>query len=186
MPGNRQHRSRFSAAMIFTRPRTPRERRQTVCKPGSVRAERRETAIPLGCNSRCTSRDQPGRRGGNAPGIWRCRPCRPPLFGLAPGGVYPATRVAAGAVRSCRTLSPLPGRLEGRGRAVSFLWHFPWGRPRRPLAGTVFPWSPDFPPALPPATVRPSGGRDVRACRCGVNQHDRHLTGVSQTLNRSP
>jgi hypothetical protein len=31
-------------------------------------------------------------------------------------------------------------------RAVCFLWHFPWGRPRRPLAGTVFPWSPDFPP----------------------------------------
>ena len=31
-------------------------------------------------------------------------------------------------------------------RAVCFLWHCPWGRPRRPLAGTVFPWSPDFPP----------------------------------------
>jgi hypothetical protein len=31
-------------------------------------------------------------------------------------------------------------------RAVCFLWHFPWGRPRRLLAGTVFPWSPDFPP----------------------------------------
>jgi len=29
--------------------------------------------------------------------------------------------------------------------AVSSLWHFPWGRPRRPLAGTVSPWSPDFP-----------------------------------------
>ncbi len=32
----------------------------------------------------------------------------PPLFGLAPGGVYPATPVAGGAVRSYRTLSPLP------------------------------------------------------------------------------
>jgi len=30
-------------------------------------------------------------------------------------------------------------------RAVCFLWHFPWGRPRRRLAGIVFPWSPDFP-----------------------------------------
>jgi hypothetical protein len=28
---------------------------------------------------------------------------------------------------------------------VYFLWHFPWGRPRRTLSGTVFPWSPDFP-----------------------------------------
>ncbi len=31
------------------------------------------------------------------------------------------------------------------GRAVCFLWHFPWGRPRRALPGTVRPWSPDFP-----------------------------------------
>ena len=36
----------------------------------------------------------------------RCR--RPPLFGLAPGGVYPATPVARGAVRSYRAVSPLP------------------------------------------------------------------------------
>ncbi len=32
-----------------------------------------------------------------------------------------------------------------RGPAVCSLWHFPWGRPRRALPGTVFPWSPDFP-----------------------------------------
>ncbi len=32
----------------------------------------------------------------------------PPLFGLAPGGVYPAVAVADDAVRSYRTLSPLP------------------------------------------------------------------------------
>ena len=31
-------------------------------------------------------------------------------------------------------------------KAVCFLWHFPWGRPRRTLSGAVFPWSPDFPP----------------------------------------
>ena len=84
---------------------------------------------------------------------------RPPLFGLAPGGVYPAAPVARGAVRSCRTVSPLPSRL--RALAVCFLWHFPWGRPRRPLAGTVFPWSPDFPPGLPPAVVQPSGAHGL-------------------------
>ena len=32
---------------------------------------------------------------------------RPPLFGLAPGGVYPAAPVTGGAVRSYRTVSPL-------------------------------------------------------------------------------
>ncbi len=31
-----------------------------------------------------------------------------PLFGLAPGGVYPAAGVTTGAVRSYRTFSPLP------------------------------------------------------------------------------
>jgi len=31
--------------------------------------------------------------------------------------------------------------------AVCFLWHFPWGHPRRALPGTVALRSPDFPPA---------------------------------------
>ncbi len=33
---------------------------------------------------------------------------RPPLFGLAPGGVYPANSVTGIAVRSYRAVSPLP------------------------------------------------------------------------------
>jgi len=44
-----------------------------------------------------------------------------PLFGLAPGGVYPATTVTSCAVRSYRTISPLPNRNQ----AVYFLWHLP-------------------------------------------------------------
>ena len=52
--------------------------------------------------------------------------------------------------------------------AVCFLWHFPWGRPRRALPGILILWSPDFP--LPPgfpivaAVIRPSdSGRIVGA-----------------------
>ena len=41
--------------------------------------------------------------------------------------------------------------------AVYFLWHFPWGRPRRALPGTVPRWSPDFPP-FPLARKRRSPG----------------------------
>ncbi len=40
--------------------------------------------------------------------LFRPKPEPLPLFGLAPGVVYPATSVTGGAVRSYRTLSPLP------------------------------------------------------------------------------
>ena len=72
-------------------------------------------AIPLGRPSPGASRDQPGRRGRKPPPggqPWADRPDAP-LFGLAPGGVYRADSVAGDAVRSYRTLSPLPG-LAGR------------------------------------------------------------------------
>jgi len=46
---------------------------------------------------------------------------------------------------------PVVRHRQSEGGAVYFLWHFPWGRPRRTLSGTVYPWSPDFPP---PAVFR--------------------------------
>ena len=88
----------------------------------------------------------------------------PSLFGFAPGGVCRAACVAASAVRSYRTVSPLPrsAPYPGRGRdkdsvAVCFLWHFPWGHPRRTLSGTACPWSPDFPPRYPLPALRSAG-----------------------------
>jgi hypothetical protein len=43
----------------------------------------------------------------------------PSLFGLAPCGVYPASVVTAGAVRSYRTFSPLP---RHRTRSSNQFW----------------------------------------------------------------
>ena len=43
----------------------------------------------------------------------------PPLFGLAPGGVYHAIPVTSNAVRSYRTLSPLPVSLRTIGGLLS-------------------------------------------------------------------
>ncbi len=83
------------------------------------------TVIHLGHASPHGSSDLPGsfaRAHSNAP-----------LFGLAPGGVCPATRVATRAVRSYRTISPLPRRTG----AVYFLWHFPWARAPQALPGTL-------------------------------------------------
>ena len=43
----------------------------------------------------------------NLPGSQTERAAPPPLFGLAPHGVFPASRIAPAAVRSYRTFSPL-------------------------------------------------------------------------------
>ncbi len=58
------------------------------------------------------------------PGIQTERAAPHPLFGLAPGGVYHATSVSGGPVRSYRTLSPLPVPPRGPS-AVYSLRHFP-------------------------------------------------------------
>ncbi len=59
------------------------------------------TAIHLGRTSPCASCNLPGPGVGHTIGS---------LFGLAPSGVCPATCVTTGAVRSYRTISPLPPR----------------------------------------------------------------------------
>ena len=77
-------------------------------------------------------------------------PCRPCCQGR--GALLPHRFALA---RGSRTLA----------RAVCFLWHCPWGRHRRPLAGTVFPWSPDFPLCLLGHSGRPAvwQARDMSA-----------------------
>src|SRR5207237_10176185 len=102
-------------------------------------SSRRRIAPPLKQSTRATSRNM---------ALWVFPESRlsgrahmPPLFDLAPGGVCHAAPVTGGAVGSYPTLSTLPDRSP----VDCFLWHFPQGRPRRPLTGTVVPWSPDFP-----------------------------------------
>ena len=58
-------------------------------------------------------------------------PRTPFLFGLAPCGVCPARCIAAAAVRSYRTFSPLPMQ------AVYFLWHFPEAHAFQVLPGAL-------------------------------------------------
>ena len=77
------------------------------------------------------------------------------LFGLAPGGVYPAATVAGYAVRSYRTISPLPvcanedlggifsAALSVGSRPPDVIW--------RPVL-----WCPDFPPTSRSAAVQPT------------------------------
>ena len=70
----------------------------------------RVTAIPLGRTLPHGSSNQPGWPAphARAGASWVSpRSSVPPLFGLAPGGVCPATPVTVRAVRSYRTFSPL-------------------------------------------------------------------------------
>src|SRR3984893_15430975 len=70
------------------------------------------TAIPLGRRLPGASSNLPGRPDPDtdpeALSRLRVKDLAPSLFGLAPGGVCRAAGVAAGAVRSYRTVSPLP------------------------------------------------------------------------------
>jgi len=70
------------------------------------------------------------------------------VFGLAPGGVYRARRVAAPAVRFYRTISTLPRQAA----AVYFLLHFPsvgdMAPPFSPFGERPALWSSEVPPLM--------------------------------------
>jgi len=109
-----------------------------------------------------------------------------PLFGLAPHGVCPANRIAAAAVRSYRTFSPLPDGCPPGG--IVFCGTFRKARfERAPPAVSrhVALWRPDFPPAplrfprARPAAARPAGphslsGLDWPGGNAGSENSDQH------------
>ena len=107
-------------------------------------------AIHLGRSLPNASRDRPERQRGRLARRRGPRPAPP----AAP--TWSCSRWGLPCRRRCRRRGALlphhftlaARRPEGRhGLGGVFLWHFPWGRPRRALPGTVLPWSPDFPPS---------------------------------------
>ncbi len=128
-------------------------RRQSACKPGSVR------------------RDKPAWW----PFLWDVRRRTPRATNPDDWGRDALDpRVRAVPIRFCSRWG-LPCRFRYRSRgallphlftltsngseAVRSLWHCPWGHPRRALPGTVSPWSPDFPrSARASAATRPTDG----------------------------
>src|ERR1700680_313952 len=133
--------------------RFPAERpvlRQPACKPGSVRRK---------ANNARFARD------GHSSGTPVARRLEQPTRAADPD-IDPGIAPRAAPIRSCSRWG-LPCRLRCRRRGallphrftlaagfsprggLRFLWHFPWGHPRRTLSGTACPWSPDFPPRRP-------------------------------------
>ena len=125
---------------------------------------RRTMAIHLGRPLPDASRDLPGRRRENPPAgslvLDGQGPGAPSLLGLAPGGVCPAAPVAGGAVRSYRTLSPLPAG-RGRSRRFAFCGTFPGVAPAGRYPAPCFRGARTFLPPRPhgarKAAIRPSG-----------------------------
>jgi len=92
------------------------------CKPGSVYPDANARADDHSSGTPVAERLlQPTRTTIRKQIWWRCRPLSS-LFGFAPGGVYPAHSVTGMAVRSYRTLSPLP---SPKPRRFAFCGTFP-------------------------------------------------------------
>ena len=102
------------------------------------------TIIRLGYKSLYSSSNLPGFHASHAYIIQLTLNNHETLFGLAPGGVYPAITVTSNPVRSYRTLSALPVLLLAIGGLLSAALVVGLRRP----GVTWHPahWSPDFPP----------------------------------------
>ena len=106
-----------------------RKERQTACKPGSVPprswssgGDGQSSGTPVAERLVRPTRAAARRSARHS----RERGCLPLLFGLAPGGVFRAAAVAGGAVRSYRTVSPLPAaRSSATDRRCTFCGTFP-------------------------------------------------------------
>ncbi len=89
------------------------------------------------------------------------------LFALAPGGACRAADIAACAVRSYRTFSPLPDRFSRAGGLFSVA--LSCGSPRPAVGRRPVLWSSDFPPVRPPErAVTPAFARRLRRSKAGV------------------
>ena len=130
---------------------------QPACKPGSVRHRPLARTIRDGHSSGTMfahGLEQPTRTAGltSPRGVIALAnsPLRRPYSVLLPVGfTMPAPLPAPRCALTAPFHPYLPTQLSLRRRAVRSLWHFPWGRPRRTLSGTVCQGSPDFPPRRP-------------------------------------
>jgi hypothetical protein len=158
--------------------------RQSAYKPGSGWHTSKPacvTAIPLGRRLPGASSNLPGRL------VWTLtskssalsrRSLAPPLFGLAPGGVCHAAGVAAGAVRSYRTVSPLPRLVRNAPRRSVLCGTFPELAPAGRYPAPLVHGARTLPPRRfsAGAAVRPTdvaGNGDVGSRRQEVNSRAR-------------
>ena len=144
---------------------------QTACKPGSVHASRRETAIPLGRALLRASRDQPGRRDGNVPVSAVARLTGRPYSVLLPMG-FTLPPLSPGA--RCALTAPFHPCLRSRSRAGGlFSVALSLRSPSPAVSRHRIPVEPGLSSTraqTPAAAVRPSGKRGVGAKKTPVKR----------------
>ncbi len=146
------------------------------CKPGSVSAARKPRRWPFIWNAGHPALRATYPDGGpeTRPPLARRLSCVPSLFGLAPGGVYHAVPVTGDAVRSYRTLSPLPSSHNPKiltGGRFAFCGTFPGVTPAGRYPAPCFRGARTFlcpAPKGETAAIRPSGTVQVAANPAGV------------------
>src|ERR1700756_229316 len=145
--------------------------RQPACKPGSVRrrlAPARDGHSSGTPGARRLEQPTPGADPDIDP-----EDCSsaPPLFGLAPGGVCRAAPVAGRAVRSYRTVSPLPAVPKRTGRSLlcgTFPGVTPAGHYPAPYVHGARTFLPGGLSALAGTAVRPTDGLGMGCAPPGV------------------
>ena len=120
-------------------------------------------AIPLGRPLLTASSNQPGQRSGDGFETSSSEErLMLPLFGLAPGGACPAAHVAMRAVRSYRTVSPLPcGGLFSVALSL--------GLPPPDVIRHRVSVEPGLSSAMTAAAIRPAGSSAIGVQRHHVN-----------------
>ena len=123
----------------------------------------RAMAIPLGRPLPAASSNQPGQRSGDGSKDSSAEKClSSPLFGFAPGGACHAAHVAMRAVRSYRTVSPLP-------RGGLFSVALSLGLPPPEVIRHRVSVEPGLSSAAKAAAIRPAGASHIGALGQFVN-----------------
>src|SRR5579862_9186457 len=165
--------------------RTPLVTRQPAYKPGSgwhAGVPAYVTAIPLGRRLPGASSNLPERPDlDTIPKRFALAPkaFAPFLFGLAPGGVCRAAGVTAGAVRSYRTVSPLPSPpVAGRSRRSVLCGTIPGLAPAGRYPAPFVHGARTFPPQQPFGFPPPQAGEGRVGAGAAVRPTDARRDGV--------
>ena len=146
------------------------------------------TAIPLGRRLPGASSNQPGRQDLDIdPEVLALahQSLAPSLFGLAPGGVCRAAGVAAGAVRSYRTVSPLPRQSRNAPRRSVLCGTIPRLAPAgcypAPLVHGARTFLPGTLSGLAGAAVRPTDREGMGSPAAAVKSRGRYEATTSRS-----